>query len=103
MLKGWELLVDEEERQVIAKHICHGETYVEAIFVGDVLFQNVDAIRIGKEDHDRLCDLAFHSYQRELSEPEKYEMSLFASVKRLMRKHEIRWEIVDEDRCISEG
>ena len=42
-----------------ARMLCSGDRFVEAIFVGDVTVDRIDELRLGRDEVQRLSDLAF--------------------------------------------
>lgn len=77
--------------------ICCDECNIEAITSDEILDSHAESVRMGKNDYLWFYDHLFRDFVSEISKMDKYRLSMFLGIRKLMDKQAIKLEVIDKN------
>lgn len=77
--------------------VCCSDAYIEAITPQDIPVLVVDCVRMSKGNHDEYFKYLYEDFSTRLDDFKRYQVEYFRIMRKLLKEHDIRLELVDED------
>lgn len=74
--------------------LCNSEDFIEAIFAGEFVANDIECVRMIRADHEALYEFAFEDFQTKLNKSEKIEIDNFILILDELVRCGIRLEVV---------
>ena len=76
--------------------VCANDRYLEAIFVGDLVPEVLECVRMQRTDHDLYFELLANDFRTRLPAADRMVVDLFRMIRKVLKARRIRLEVCDD-------